>query len=169
MVVALRIIHILAGVFWVRSVLFATLLLTPALKASGPAAGTVMNQLVGARRMPIYMMASGLLTMAAGIWLLLIDSAMQPGVWMRSGTGMTFSMGGGLAILAFVVGMAVNMPASQRLAAIGSAVAARGGPPTAEEQAQIQKYQGRMSTASKIVAFLLVLCTIAMAVARYVQ
>ena len=169
MVIVLRIVHILGGVFWVGSVVFASMLLTPALKAAGPAAGPVMNQLIKVRKMPIYMMAAGLATMGAGIWLLWIDSAMQPGVWMQSGTGMTFSIGGALAILAFLVGMAVNMPTSKRLAALGSAAAARGGPPTPEEGAELQRLQGRMATANQIVMVLLLLATAAMAVARYIQ
>jgi hypothetical protein len=88
---------------------------------------------------------------------------------MRSGTGQTFSIGGALAIVGFIIGMAVNLPASKRLAVIGIAVAARGGPPTAEESAEMQRLQGRMSVASNIVMVLLVLATGAMAVARYVQ
>ena len=87
---------------------------------------------------------------------------------MRSGTGQTFSIGGGLAIVAFIVGMAVNLPASKRLGAIGAAVAARGGPPTPEEASELQRLQARMGIASHIVALLLILTTAAMALARYV-
>jgi len=169
MIYVLRFVHILGGVFWVGSALFGAILLAPALRAVGPAAAPVMNQLVKVRRMPVLMMASGLATMVAGIWLLMIDSAGQPGVWMRSGTGRTFGIGGALAILAFLLGMAINMPASKRLAAIGAAAAARGGPPTPEEQVEMLHLQGRMSVASQIVTVLLVLSTGAMAIARYVS
>lgn len=168
MVYLLRLVHIIAGAFWVGSVMFASFLLAPTLRALGPGAGPVMNQLVKVRKMPLIMMISSLATIAAGAWLLMIDSAGQAGEWMRSGTGMTFSIGGALAILGFIVGMAVNAPASKRLAAIGTAAAARGGPPTAEEQAEIQRLQGRMSTASQVVMVLLLLATAAMAIARYV-
>jgi uncharacterized membrane protein len=168
MIYVLRLVHILGGVFWVGSVMFATLLLAPTLQAVGPGAGPVMNQLVKVRKMPLVMMISSALTIVSGVWLLIIDSAGQPGVWMRSGTGMTFGFGGVLAILGFVIGMAVNAPASKRLAVLGAAAGARGGPPTAEEQAEIRRVQGRMSAASKIVMVLLVLATGAMAIARYV-
>ena len=168
MIVILRIIHIVGGVFWVGSALFGALLLAPALRAVGPGAGPVMNQLVKVRKMPVLMMTSGIATMIAGIWLLVIDSAGQPGVWMRSGTGRTFAIGGAMAIVAFLLGMAVNMPVSKRLAAIGAAAGARGGPPTPEEQAEVQRLQGRMSVASQAVTLLLVLATSAMAIARYV-
>ncbi|HEX6315346.1 MAG TPA: hypothetical protein VFZ73_10830 [Gemmatimonadaceae bacterium] len=169
MVIVLRLVHIIGGVFWVGSVMFLALMLAPSLRAVGPGGAPVMNQLVKVRRMPMVMMASAILTVAAGIWLLIIDSAGEPGVWMRSGTGQTFSIGGALAIVGFIIGMAVNLPASKRLAAIGTVAAARGGPPTAEESTEMQRLQGRMSIASNIVMLLLVLATAAMAVARYVQ
>ncbi len=168
MIYVLRFVHIVGGVFWVGSAMFAALLLAPSLRAVGPGAGPVMNQLVRVRKMPIIMMISGLATMIAGIWLMMIGSAGQPAVWMRSGPGQTFAIGGALAILAFVLGMAVNMPASKRLAAIGAAATTRGGPPTADESAEMQRLQGRMSVASQIVTVLLVLATGAMAIARYV-
>jgi hypothetical protein len=166
-ILVLRIIHIVAGVFWVGSAMFAALLLAPALRGAGPASGQVMNQLVKVQKMPIAMMISSLLTIAAGIWLMMIDSAGSAGVWMKSSTGRTFGLGAVLAILAFVLGMTVNSPAAKRLGALGAAAAARGGPPTAEEAAQMQRLQGRMSVASQIVTLLLVLATGAMAIARY--
>ena len=168
MVYVLRLVHIISGVFWVGSVMFTALLLAPALRALGPGAGPVMNQLVKVRKLPTVMMVSAILTMAAGIWLLMIDSASQPGVWMQSGPGMTYGAGAAFAILAFVIGMAVNAPTSKRIAAIGTAAAARGGPPGPVEQAELQRLQGRLSTASQIVTALLVLATGAMAIARYV-
>lgn len=168
MIYVLRLVHILGGVFWVGSAAFAALILAPALRAVGPSAGPVMNQLVKVRKMPTVMMISGIATMVTGIWLLMIDSAGQPGVWMRSGTGMTFGTGGVLAIVAFALGMAINMPASKRLAVIGAAAAARGGPPTTEEAGELQRLQRRMSVASQIVTVLLALATGAMAIARYV-
>ena len=168
MIYVLRIVHVIGGVFWVGSAMFATLLLAPTLQALGPGGGPIMNQLVKVRKMPLIMMISSVVSIVAGVWLLIIDSAGQPDVWIRSGTGMTFGIGGMLAILGFVIGMAVNAPASKRLASIGAAAAARGGPPNPEEQAEIRRVQGRMSAASKIVTVLLVLATGAMAIARYV-
>ena len=168
MVYVLRLIHIIGGVFWVGAAMFATYLLAPALRAVGPGAGPVMNQLARVRKMPLVMTVSAIATMGAGIWLLVLDSAGSQGEWMRSGAGRTFSIGAALAILAFVIGLAVNGPTAARLGAIGVAVAAHGGPPTAEESAEMQRLQARMGVASQVVTLLLVLTTGAMAVARYV-
>ena len=166
MIYVLRFVHIVGGVFWVGSVMFATFMLAPSLKALGPGAGPVMNQLVKVRRMPIVMMVSSFLSIVAGIWLFMIDS--KGGAFMQTGAGRTFGIGGALAILGLIIGMAVNVPATKRLGAIGEAAAARGGPPTPGEAAVMQRIQDRMAAANKIVITLLILATGAMSVARYV-
>jgi hypothetical protein len=169
MIYVLRLVHIVGGVFWVGSVMFATLILAPSLKALGPGAGPVMNQLMKVRKMPIVMMVSGLFTVAAGLWLLMIDMrGAQPGMFMQSGMGRTLSLGGGVGILALIFGMSVNLPASKKLAALGAAIAARGGPPNAEEAAEMQRLTGRLSVAGQVVMVMLIITTIAMALARYV-
>lgn len=167
MIIVLRLAHILAGVFWVGAVLFTARFLLPSLRAAGPAGGAVMAQLVQ-RKMPIVMMVSAFVTVGSGIWLLMIDSAGAPGAWMRSGPGRTFALGGALAILTLIFGFAINMPTAARLGAINQAIAKRGGPPTPDESAQLERLQARMGVATQVVAVLLVIATAAMAVARYV-
>jgi hypothetical protein len=117
--------------------------------------------------MPLVMMGSAFLTVGAGIWLMTILSGGDFGTWMRSGMGRTLGVGGGLAILTLIFGMAVNAPIGNRMSAIGAAVAKRGGPPTADEAAELQRLQSRMAVASVVVAVLLLVSTGAMAVARY--
>ena len=41
--IILRLIHILAGIFWVGTAFFFVLFFEPTLKTSGPAGGTVMG------------------------------------------------------------------------------------------------------------------------------
>ena len=168
MIFVLRLVHIIFGVFWVGSVLFVTFLLMPSLRAVGPSAGAVMNQLSQARKMPMIMMLSAALTIVAGIWLMMIDSAGAPGGWMKSGTGRTYGIGAALAILTLVLGMAINAPTARRMGAIAAAAAKRAGPPSADEARELARLQARMATGSIIVSVLLLLATAAMAVARYV-
>jgi uncharacterized membrane protein len=168
MIPILRLVHIISGVFWVGSILFVTVLLMPSIRAAGPSGMAIMKEL-GRRRMPLIMMVSGILTVGAGIWLMLVLSGGAVGVWMRSSTGRAFGTGGGLAILALVLGMSINVPTTQRMSAIGAAVAKRGGPPTADEASELQRLQSRLGIASVVVAVLLLLATAAMAVARYLR
>ena len=167
MIFALRLAHVLFGVFWVGSVLFIAILLMPSVRAAGPAAGAVMAQLAQ-RKMSLIMMGTAFVTIASGVWLMMLVSAGAPGAWMRSGMGRTISLGAALSILTLVFGMAVNAPTATRIGAINQAVGKRGGPPTPDEAAQLARLQARLGISSRVVAVLLVLATATMAVARYV-
>ena len=86
-----------------------------------------------------------------------------------SGPGRTFGLGGLLAVAGGVVGMAVTAPTGQKLGTLGAALGAAGRPPTPDELATMQSLQRRLATAAALVAVLVVLATVAMAVARYVS
>jgi len=88
--------------------------------------------------------------------------------WLGSGPGRTFGLGGLLAVAGGVVGMAVTAPTGRKLGTLGAAMAAAGRPPTPDELATMQSLQRRLATAAALVAVLVVLATVAMAVARYV-
>ncbi len=89
-------------------------------------------------------------------------------MWMRSGMGRTLGIGGALAILVVTLSVAVGMPGNARMARISAAAKKRGGPPTAEEAAELERLQARSSLLAMIASALLFLATGAMAVARYV-
>lgn len=162
----LRFFHIVAGVFWAGAALFSARYLLPSLKAAGPAAQPVLAEL-GKRRVPMAMMGAALVNIASGIWLLALDSGGGNGVWMRSPMGRTLMVGGALAITALLLGLAISMPAGRRMGSISNAARQRGGPPTAEEAAELGRLQRRSGTVAIIVAVLLFLATAAMAIARY--
>jgi len=112
-------------------------------------------------------MGAAIVNLISGIWLMFIASGGAPGEWMRTGMGRTIGAGAACAILALIVGMTVNPPAVKRMGQIGAAAAQRGGPPSPEETAEIQRLQKRMASANVFVAILLTLALSAMAVARY--
>ena len=164
----LRILHIAIGVFWVGSVVFLSVFLTPSLRAAGPAGGAVMQQLMGARRMPLWLMGASVITLLSGIGLYWHDSGGFQSAWLASGPGKTFGLGGAIGIVAAVIGMAVNAPTARRLATIVAGAQAAGRPPTADEQATMGRLQARLSSASTVTSIMLVLATMLMAIARYV-
>jgi uncharacterized membrane protein len=168
LMIVLRIIHIVAGVFWVGSVLFMASILMPTVQAVGPSAGPVMEHLVRVRRAPLRLMGAMILVILSGIALYWKDSAGFQSGWMRSGPGTVFGLGAILSIAGGAIGMGTSAPAGKRLTALTAAIKARGGPPAPEEIAEMQRLQARIRSGSQLVAVLLVLATIAMAVARYV-
>lgn len=167
-IILLRVLHIVAGVFWVGAVLLVTAFLTPAIRAVGPAGGAVMNQLAQVQRLPLYLMGAFAITLISGLLLYWGDARTGGSAWLGSGPAQMFGLGGVLALAGGIVGMAVSSPAARKLGALGAAMAAAGRPPTPEELATMQQLQRRMATASVLVAILLVLATVCMAVARYV-
>ncbi len=114
-IILLRIVHIVSGVFWVGSALFVARFLLPSLRAVGPAAGPVMQQLNQTRKLPVYLMGAMLLTILSGITLIMHDSSVSQGAFMSSSTGRVFGVGGLLALIAGIVGLSVNMPAARRM------------------------------------------------------
>ena len=164
----LRILHIVVGVFWVGTVVFMAAFLSPSLRAAGPAGGAVIQQLMGARRLPLWIMGAMALTLLSGVGLYWHDSAGFQSAWLGSGAGKVFGLGGGVAFAASILGMAINMPTARRLAEISGRLQSAGRPPTPDEQAALAALQGRLSRASVIAAVLLVTATLLMAIARYV-
>jgi hypothetical protein len=163
-----RFIHIVGGAFWFGAVIFMTGFLMPSLQAAGPAAGAVMDQLTRVRRVPIFMMSAAILTILSGFALYAHDSGGFSGAWMRSGPGMVFGIGGLAGTLGAIVGMVVASPAGRRMGVLGAEIKASGGPPTAEQVAEMQALQSRIARGSLAVAVLIVIATTAMSLARYV-
>lgn len=164
----LRALHIVIGVFWVGAVLLLSMFVTPSVRAAGPAAGPVMQQLMVVRALPRWLMAAAMLTLLSGLGLYWRDSGGFQSAWLGSGPGKTFGLGGVLGILAAVVGMAVNAPTARKMTELAARLQGAGRAPTAEEQAMLAGYQSRLARASNVTTVLLILATIMMAVARYV-
>ena len=164
----LRLLHVVLGVFWAGAVLFIAVLLMPSVRAAGPAGGAIMRQLVEVRRMSLWLMGAALLTILSGIGLYWVDSAGFRSAWLGSGPGRVFGLGGVLALAGAVVGMGVSSPAGRRLARVAGVSQAERRAPTPEEAAEIARLQNRLQRATQVTAVLVLLATLAMAVARYV-
>jgi hypothetical protein len=164
--IILRLVHIMCGVFWAGTLGFQAWFLIPAITQLGPEGGKFTQQLAKTRKFPIVMLTVAGLTILAGILLILKQSG-GDAVWFESTPGKILSIGGSLAIIAFIIGISFNLPTVKRLTALGEAVAAAGGPPSPEQIAQMQKLRKRLFTAIQIIAGLLFVTVALMAVARY--
>ena len=68
MLLLVRLIHIVIGVFWAGTIIFNAWLLAPTLRDLGPEGGKVMGGLAK-RGMLTILPVSGILTILSGIWL----------------------------------------------------------------------------------------------------
>lgn len=163
-----RFIHVVAGVAWAGALIFMGWFLLPALRATGPAGGSVMSQLVRVQRLPLYLMSLMALTILSGLSLFWLDIRAFGPAWARTGPGVTFSIGAAVAIFGAIVGMAVNVPAAKKLAALGDSIRVAGKPPTPEQAAELGRLQGTVYRMGQVSMALILVVVICMGVARYV-
>jgi uncharacterized membrane protein len=165
--IVLRLIHILAGAFWLGAAVTMFLFLQPTATATAPEGQRFMLHLLRNRRLSEVVLVAASLTGAAGgilYWRytsgLELASITQP-------QGLGFSLGGvagGLGLLLFGF---VGYPAGRRMIAIGSRLEAERRPPSEDEQRILAAAQRTLSRVGVTVLVLLVIATAAMATARY--
>lgn len=168
MMITLRVIHILTGVFWGGALFFTTIFLLPSMQASGPAAGPVMRQLVVVRRFPVIVSIAATFTILSGLWMYWRNTSLSQGTWAQSRPGMVYGIGAAAALIGFSIAMAFVAPSAKKLGQLGAVVAQSGGPPTPEQKTAITALERRMLIGSRVGAGLVAITIVAMAVARYV-
>lgn len=163
LVLVLRLVHIVAGVFWVGSAMLNAFFIIPAVAATADAGKAVMNHLMTKARLSMRISVASGLTVAAGAALYWIDSQGLTSAWQYSGPGIGFGIGGFLALIGMGLGFLVGSNA-QRL---GQLAAQSQGKPSPEQVAQIQDAQKRMTSFGNTSTIALVLALACMATARY--
>jgi len=162
----LRVLHVVAGAFWLGSVIMVAGFVLPAVRAAGPAGGQVMKLIVQVRRLPFFINTSVVFVLVTGGILIWTMSGGFSGTWLSSGPGIATSFGATLAVATALLGHFVNAPTARRIGKM--AAEAAGGPPSAETAATMQRLQLRLLRATQLAAVLLTLAAAAMAAARYV-
>ena len=164
----LRLVHVLGGVFWVGAALFNFIWLGPAMAQAGSAAAPIMGYF-RRRRLFVVLPTIALLTILSGLRLMQLTSGGFDPDWFRTGRGATFGAAGAAAILAWLIGMLVAMPAQKRMGALAATLAASPDDAArAAASAQMTRIQRRMAVVGPVVTALLILAAAGMAVARYV-
>jgi len=157
----LRAIHIFVGVFWIGSVLLVTFYLLPATRATGPAGGQFLQEIMLRRKLPVHLILSGWITVFAGAGLYMRNMSLSHGAWARSPMGIGISIGAVAAILGLMIGMTVNGPTARRIALSGQP----GGTPLSDaERASLAR---RLQLGTVATTLLLVIAVVTMATARY--
>jgi uncharacterized membrane protein len=165
--VVLRVVHILAGVFWVGAALMTFLFLQPTAREVGPAAGPFMAHLAGKKRLVDWVLRAAGLTVLAGLLMYWrVSGGLDPDR-IGSAEGIAITVGALCGIAAFSLGLTIVKPSLMATLAIGRDVAAGGGTPTPEQAAKLQALQKRGKDVGQIIVPLLIVAVAAMAAARY--
>ena len=167
LILLLRLVHILAGVFWVGAALVLSLFLAPTARHVGHEAGPFMRELMIGRRLSHWLWIAATLTVLSGLAMYWRFAALSGGAFAGTRHGIALGVGGAAAILAAVLGSAIGGAAARRMAAMGAQLQRAGTPPEPTVAAAMQRLQRRARVGSAIAAGLLVVATLAMAGARY--
>ncbi len=163
LIIALRLIHILGGIFWVGGAVLLFFFITPAIGASGEAGQKFIGQLMGRTRLVSIMSAAAGANVLAGAFLYWIDSDGFTSAWLRSGPGIGFGLGAVFALIGFAVGLMVG-GANRQMAALGAQVK---GQPTPEQASQMAAIRSRLATLGPINTWSLIIAALFMATSRY--
>jgi hypothetical protein len=144
-----------------------TWFILPAVGMSGPSGGQFMQSLMGRTKLIRYMPSMGGLTVLAGFALFWRDMSVSGGSFAQSRAGMTFSIGGLAGLIGLIVGGIMMARPAKELGALGATIAQSGGPPSPEQVQRMTALQARMKTGATLTVTLLLIATVAMAVARY--
>jgi hypothetical protein len=160
----LRFLHIVCGILWVGGATFMGLFIFPSVQEAGPAGGQVMQGLLK-RKVPVIMPILALVTILAGVRLLWRASA-GSSAYFSSPAGMTFSIAGAIAILAFLHGFATARPLANKMGAVMQQMQAPGANKEALG-AEAKSLQAKLGKHMKITAVLLLIASAGMALGRY--
>jgi hypothetical protein len=167
--VVLRLTHIGAGILWVGAAWMLFIFVTPTLEALGPETQRKFTTyILRQRRLATTILIATLLTVGAGVILLLIDiSRYTPQVWFGSAFGIGITIGAFAAIGSFLLGPTFVLPLSSKLDKIGAEVEASGGPPTEAQQSELDATGKRLRTVLMWDSALLLVAVVLMAISRY--
>jgi uncharacterized membrane protein len=163
LVIVLRLIHIVSGVFWVGSSIMFGLFVGPGVQATGEAGQKFMAHLVNKAKINARITGAAILTVLAGGGLYWIDSDGLTSAWQHTGPGYGFGIGALFALVGLFFGIQIGRN-TEALVKIGEQVQ---GKPTPEQMTQIQAAQKRLGTVGPITTISLILALVCMATARY--
>lgn len=166
-VIALRILHIGGGIFWVGAAFTFFFFVEPSTRVLAPAAlNGFMGEVMGRRRFPIVVLVASLITVLAGgilywrVWDGFDFASMSP-------SAIGFGIGGLAALFSFFIGLLVIVPTIKRLGDTGAAMMAAGRPPSDDEQATLHGLESRLATAGRLDLVGLSVAVLFMAISRY--
>ena len=162
----IRELHILCGALWFGIAVFGALFLGPAVESLGPDGGKVM-QALQKRGFIVFMPVIAVLTLVSGFYLFYVATGGFNPDLARTHAGRSYSIGGGIGLIAFLIGALIISRSMAKAAAIMRAL------PTAPESergrmvAEASRLRRRGAIGNQIVAVLITITVILMTIAIY--
>jgi uncharacterized membrane protein len=162
LIIVLRLIHVIGGVFWVGTSLLFYFFITPSIRAAAETGQKFLGYLMKTHFGEVHGL-SAILTVLAGAGLYWIDSGGFTSGWMTSGPGLGFGIGGIFGFLGVISGILNALP----LRTLTETIAKIQGSPTPEQMENIQAAQKKLDVIGRIDIVILMLALTFMSTARY--
>lgn len=167
LMIVLRLIHIIGGVFWVGAVFMIAWFLLPANRTTGQAGLVFMQDVMVRRKFSVYLMTAMGLTILSGLVMYVHMIMITHGAWASTAMGKVLGFGALCGIVGGAIGGSVSKSTGLKMATIGKAIQDSGQPATEAQRAEIDALQTKSQKVMRVVAWLLLLAVAAMASARY--
>jgi hypothetical protein len=168
LMIILRLVHILCGVFWAGGTFLMAGFVTPAVVATGPEGQKFMQQLGLRSQFSAWMGLMAVLTSLSGLLLYWAVSGFRLG-WITSGYGLSMTVGGIAGLAAFGHGSSTQFRTTQKMKALARDMAAAGGPPKPEQIAQMQAMAASQARNGQVLTAILAVALVGMSAAQYVS
>ena len=165
-IITLRLLHIVFGAFWVGTAVFVAAALEPALRLAGPGVrGPILNRL--SRGIGHMLVASAVITLAAGVVLALRLRQDNLDAWFDTGWGVAMLIGFVVSVIALGTSLITGATASA-IARVDERPEGAADASPHEARSRIQELGSRFRAAVRWTAVLTVVGVGTMAAARFV-
>ena len=164
-IIVLRVIHILAGIFWTGATVLQTAFLIPTVNALGAEGDKFMKYLMGKQRLPMYISLSAILCTFTGVVLYWRVSGGLQLALIFAASGLALTIGSVAGVLAWILGGAAILPTVTREQALSKEIQSAGGPPKPELIAELGRLHKRLGQLGVWGMILLVIAAVGMAMA----
>jgi uncharacterized membrane protein len=167
LMISMRIIHIFSGVFWAGTSFFMLSFVAPSVIATGAEGQKFMQQLAFRTRFTTAMMAVAILSVLSGLVMYweIFEFRLNA---LSTGYGLMLTLGAIAGFIGFLTGYFMQNRTTGKMKGLSNSIAASGGPPTPEQQAEMKSLSGTVSRGSQITSVFLALALLGMSIAQYV-
>ena len=163
LIVILRLIHILTGMFWIGSIIFFSFFVMPTIRATAESGIKFLMHITAKKHLGTAIDISARLAAIAGGFLYWFDSDGLTSKWLYSGPGWGFAIGGIFGL----VGLLFSTLAVKKIDLLVKMGSQSQEEPIQEQIDQFQSTQKQLSTFGVISSIALIIALICMATARY--
>jgi hypothetical protein len=166
LMIILRVVHVLSGIFWVGFAIFNLAFLQPTIRATGAEGQKTLQHLMRKTRLMTTVYVAATLTMLTGLIQLGIVSNMQHS-FINSGWGLIITLGSLSGIVAWFIAIHFIRSIFNKMGVVGMELQSSDGPPSHEKVIEMQGLVERLGKVGKTALVFMVISVIGMAAARY--